>query len=50
VSILIAITSLNPYGEPQVLTLANVFGIIILIASILIITFDYGGQEKQEGV
>ncbi|MFA5954496.1 MAG: DMT family transporter [Patescibacteria group bacterium] len=40
VSILIAITYLNPYGEPQHLTLANIFGILILLSSILGIGFD----------
>jgi len=39
-SIIIATTSLNPYGAPQSLNLANIFGIIILISSILAITFD----------
>ncbi len=40
ISIAIATTSLNPYGAPQLLSLANIFGIIILIASILVITLD----------
>lgn len=38
-SILIALTPLNPYGEPQVLTLANSIGIGILITSVLLISF-----------
>ena len=41
VTILIAITSLNPYGSPQQLSLANIFGIIILLISVLVISFDY---------
>jgi len=40
VSILIAITALNPYGSPQVLSLANIFGIIILLSAILAISLD----------
>lgn len=40
VSILIAITPLNPYGAPQVLSLANIFGIVILLSSILLISFE----------
>ena len=33
ISILIAITPLNPYGEAQKLSTANVVGIVILLAS-----------------
>lgn len=39
-SILIAITALNPHGEPDTLEMANLFGIIILLLSILAISFD----------
>lgn len=39
-SILIAITYLNPYGEPDTIELANIFGIVILLVSILAISFD----------
>ena len=48
VSILIAITSLNPFGSPQTLSLANIFGIVILLISILLISFDYGKKETKE--
>jgi drug/metabolite transporter (DMT)-like permease len=41
VSILIAITTLNPYGKPQQLSLANIFGIIILLLAIILICFDH---------
>ncbi|MFH1769665.1 MAG: DMT family transporter [Parcubacteria group bacterium] len=41
VSILIAITALNPFGDPQKFSLANGFGIAILLISILVISFDY---------
>jgi len=46
VSIIIAVTALNPYGEPQQLSLANKFGIILLLISILIISFDYHIKDK----
>ncbi|PJE75772.1 hypothetical protein COV04_02410 [Candidatus Uhrbacteria bacterium CG10_big_fil_rev_8_21_14_0_10_48_11] len=46
VSIVIAVTVLNPYGAPQQLTIANIFGILILLASILAIAFD----TKEEAV
>ncbi len=46
ISILIAITPLNPYGEAQKLTLANVFGIVILLTSVLIISFDYAKEKR----
>lgn len=39
VSILIAITPLNPYGAPQQLTMANIIGIVILLVSIILISF-----------
>lgn len=47
-SILIAITSLNPYGEPDTLELANIFGIIILLISILAISFDNAQNSATE--
>jgi len=40
VSILIAITPLNPYGEPQQLTTANIVGIIVLLVSVIMISID----------
>jgi len=40
VSVGIAVTSLNPYGEAQVLTVAQIAGIVILIGSILAISFS----------
>ena len=40
ISIIIATTQLNPYGEPQVLSVANIIGIIILIVSIVLISFE----------
>jgi len=39
VSIFIAITPLNPYGSPQQLSIANGVGIIILVVSIILISF-----------
>lgn len=53
VSILIAITPLNPYGSPQVLTLANIFGICILLISIILISLENvraGHTGQIEGV
>lgn len=40
VSILIAVTPLNPYGAPQTLSLANIFGIVILLVSIILISLE----------
>lgn len=48
VSIFIAITALNPFGEPQHLSLANVFGIVILLISMLIISFDYRVSGQRD--
>lgn len=48
VSILIAVTPLNPYGAPQTLSLANMFGIIILLVSIILISFE--NLSKQSGI
>ena len=47
-SILIAITYLNPYGEPDSIELANVFGIVILLVSILAISFDREQTDETE--
>ena len=38
-SIFIAITPLNPYGAPQILSVANIIGIILLVGSITIMSF-----------
>lgn len=46
VSIIIAITALNPYGAPQKLSLANIFGIAILLISILLVSFDRQEMKK----
>lgn len=48
VSLLIALTSLNPYGEPQKLTIANAVGIIVLIISIIVISLD--NNKKQPSI
>ena len=40
VTILIAITSLNPYGAPQILSIANGIGIVVLLGCILAVTVD----------
>lgn len=48
VGILIAVSSLNPYGEPQKMILANVFGIVILLISIILISFDYDEEQKNK--
>lgn len=40
ISLLVAITALNPFGSPQQLSLANIFGIIILLIAITLISFD----------
>jgi drug/metabolite transporter (DMT)-like permease len=45
IGILIAISAWNPYGYPQQLSLANVFGIVILLISILIISFDFNDKD-----
>lgn len=45
VSIFIAITPLNPYGEAQQLTIANMAGIAILIISVVLITLE--NKQKQ---
>jgi drug/metabolite transporter (DMT)-like permease len=48
VSIAIAITNLNPYGDAQKLLLTNVFGIVILLISIIIIGFDHAESQKSK--
>ncbi|MBP9759093.1 EamA family transporter [Candidatus Dojkabacteria bacterium] len=40
VSIIIAITALNPFGEPQKLMWSNVLGIFLLLIAIIKISFD----------
>ena len=50
VSILIAVTPLNPYGAPQSLSLANIFGIIILLISIIFISLENITKGKREGI
>lgn len=40
VSILIAVTPLNPYGAAQTLSIANIFGIVILLVSIILISLE----------
>lgn len=47
VSILIAVTSLNPYGSPQTLSLANIFGIAILLISITLISWENTSHEAR---
>lgn len=51
VSILIAVTSLNPYGSAQTLSLANIFGIIILLVAIILISWENlpAGRQVQGG-
>ncbi len=48
ISILIAVTPLNPYGAPQVLSFGNIMGIILLVGSILMISFTSHEQEKSK--
>lgn len=52
VSILIAVTPLNPYGAPQTLTLPNIFGIVILLVSIILISFENlpAGRQVYNGI
>lgn len=38
-AVIIATTNLNPYGEPQILTIGKIIGIILLVSSILGITY-----------
>ncbi len=46
VSILIAITALNPYGAAQKLTPGNVVGIILLLIAIVAISFGQQAESK----
>ena len=46
ISILIAITPLNPYGAPQQLTPANIIGILLLLGSIVAISIDHANRES----
>lgn len=48
ISILIAITALNPYGAPQQLSGDNIAGIILLLGSIVAISIDHARQEVQK--
>lgn len=48
ISIMIAITPLNPYGEAQILTIGNIIGIILLLGSILMISFTTHNAEKSK--
>ena len=50
VSILIAITSLNPYGAPQKLTSGNVLGIVLLLVAILMISLKQHGSTTAQAV
>ena len=47
VSILIAITALNPYGAPQQLSKANIIGILLLLAAILKVSMDYSNERRE---
>jgi len=47
VTILIAVTPLNPYGSPQQMTGANMVGIVILVLSIILISRINTAPTKQ---
>ena len=47
VSILIAITPLNPYGSPQQISVSNIVGILLLLASIVLITLENQAQKNE---
>jgi len=49
VSVLIAVTPLNPYGSPQVLSLANIFGIVILLVAISLMSWENLGGQRTKG-
>ncbi len=49
VSILIAVTPLNPYGSPQALSLANIFGITILLTAIILMSRGEKGDTVGNG-
>ncbi|MBP7966767.1 DMT family transporter [Candidatus Woesebacteria bacterium] len=46
VSLIIGTTSLNPYGAPQTLTMANIIGIILLVSAVLVITLEKVEEKK----
>lgn len=48
ISILIAITPLNPYGAAQTLTPANILGIVLLVGSVLAISLDYAKRTNRQ--
>ena len=50
VSVLIAITALNPYGAPQKLTTGNVVGIILLLVAIVMISFAQHVYPRSQAV
>lgn len=47
VTIFIAITSLNPYGAPQQITIPNMVGIALLLVSIILISLENKTQTKE---
>lgn len=47
VSIFIAISFLNPYGAPQKIGMANILGIIILLVSIILISFEKKFKKSE---
>ena len=50
VSVLIAITSLNPYGEPDELSMANAIGIAILLLSIIAISLENNAKQNDKNL
>ena len=50
VSVLIATTSLNPYGEPDELSMANAFGIAILLLSIIAISLENNAKQNDKNL
>ena len=48
ISIFIAITALNPYGKPQSLTIEQIVGIIILLISIVLISFERKNVKEDK--
>ncbi|MFA9289196.1 MAG: DMT family transporter [Weeksellaceae bacterium] len=50
VSIIIATTALNPYGAAQQLSVANIVGIVIMLTSIVLISFDAANATVKEPV
>ncbi|MBI3385717.1 EamA family transporter [Candidatus Gottesmanbacteria bacterium] len=47
VSVVIAVTPLNPYGAPQALSLANIFGIVILLVAISLMSWENLGGSRS---